>query len=454
MAISTAHEKPLLFAAVFFSTLFWLGLTAFLLVVPARHFTEFTPEYTAGALIVLLILTYVALFLRRLGLAAYLRGHAVEIGPKQFADLHTRLKAVTKRLEIGTEPLAFVFHHPSLGGDSFSVRYGGQEFLALHARLLEVSADHHGVLDFFLGSEIGRQRDRHTRWAPFLFPATLLPMLGPACARAQRYFRDRYGLVACKTKQDAVLALALLALGGRTSKSFSAEEFMAQGAQRRRFWISLRELVSAEPWLNKRLARLHALASGGASFIARRHPLAFLLALFTPYLAPRARGGFLRLLFVPLWVAVLAFATVSGYQLLVERGVLESIESRFQNKAVDLPNRPAGLASAPSVMATSPPSGRNEDIYAKLHADLKLLGDIAAERSKKTGGIPCEVGNISALKLHYRASRYAFSCNEPTVYTAVEVGEFEVGRPSHLRVYHWKESRFLPVSVDPPPAPE
>jgi hypothetical protein len=56
MAISTAHEKPLLFAVVFFYVVL-TGLTAFLRMAPAGHFTEITPEYTAGALIVLFILT-------------------------------------------------------------------------------------------------------------------------------------------------------------------------------------------------------------------------------------------------------------------------------------------------------------------------------------------------------------------------------------------------------------
>ena len=70
---------------------------------------------------------------------------------------------------------------------------------------------------------------------------------------------------------------------------------------------------------------------------------------------------------------------------------------------------------------------------------------IAAERSAKLGGIACEVGPIQNLRLHYRAERYAFSCDEPLVYTVIEAGEFEPGRPSFLHNYNWRLKRFSPA---------
>jgi uncharacterized phage-associated protein len=66
------------------------------------------------------------------------------------------------------------------------------------------------------------------------------------------------------------------------------------------------------------------------------------------------------------------------------------------------------------------------------------------------GGNPCEVGDIQRLLLYYKTERYAFSCNEPLVYTMVEASEFEPGRPSYIRAYHWKEKQIVPMSSAAP----
>jgi hypothetical protein len=78
-----------------------------------------------------------------------------------------------------------------------------------------------------------------------------------------------------------------------------------------------------------------------------------------------------------------------------------------------------------------------------VDADLKQLGGLALARQGARGDIPCEIGNPEAIKLRYRWTRYAFSCDEPIVYTMIEHGEFEPGRLAHIRKYDWKKKRIL-----------
>ncbi len=42
-----------------------------------------------------------------------------------------------------------------------------------------------------------------------------------------------------------------------------------------------------------------------------------------------------------------------------------------------------------------------------------------------------------------RWDRYAFSCEESIVYTAVGRGEFEPGRPAYIRKYDWRVKKII-----------
>ena len=126
----------------------------------------------------------------------------------------------TKLYEVAETPDTYLFQNPEIP-DCFSVRFRGQNFLALNGEVVGTLTERQGAIDFVMGHEIGRINDHHARWIPFIFPAMVLPLLGPAYARAKVYSYDRYGIAACKAKVDAAFALAVVASGSRRWKSFN-----------------------------------------------------------------------------------------------------------------------------------------------------------------------------------------------------------------------------------------
>jgi len=428
------------------AALFWVGLALWLFTFMSRQFSELTPAYYLGWIVAALIVTQAVLWLRHAGQVAWLRGQAVEIGTRQFPEMHARLKTACQRL--GLEPhTAYVFHR-SRFGDVFGLRRGRARVIALSTEIFDAASDHPATFEFFVGHAVGL--GIKSRWAVFLFPVMPLPLLGPACERLHVYGADGYGLAACKNPGDAVMALTLLTHRGRRWKSVHAGSLLAQDAVARGFTASLFELVSATPWLTTRLARLRAQVTQEQLLSSRRHPLAYVAAAFVPYLAPRARGGVMRVLFVLLWVLMLAYLGNTAYQWMARHGVLEALGSKLENKVMNFSRAPA-VTAAPA--ANEAPAHTEGNAYARLDQDLRQLGELALARQIEIGGNPCEVGNIAALRLNFRAERYAFSCDEPLVYTVIDAGEFVPGEPSHLRAYNWKEKRLVPVPAPArPPA--
>jgi hypothetical protein len=164
-----------------------------------------------------------------------------------------------------------------------------------------------------------------------------------------------------------------------------------------------------------------------------------------PGVGPCEHGAIARTLVALAWVMVVTVSSWHGYQQLALAGVVEPLTSRIDSKVVPLPSTPA--RTAPIAPAPDSPA---PDAYAKLDEDLKQLGDEALKRHRKVGGVVCEVGDIKKLGLNFPATRFAYSCDEPVVYTVVEPGEFEAGRGAHLRSYHWKDGKLsssLPPSL-------
>jgi len=459
MITTHPHEKPLFLLAVFAALIFWSGLGWLVVFLVMKTWPATRPDNLV--LIVLAAVLVIALIhsLRQILKIATLRGYAVEISSKQFPDLHNRLHSVCKRLEIDPMPAAYI-NRDQHGPDAFSLKYLGRGYLVLSANLVNALTERQGAIDFVMGHELGRLYHRYRNWDPFLWPIRVLPLLGPAFARTQVYVRDLHGLNACKTKADAAFALAMVAAGDRRWKSLSIPDFAAQSAHKRLFSMSFAELISAEPWLSKRMANLRAISTSSDNLVAQRNPLAYAAALVTPYFGWRYRGMTVRVIVILLWVLSLSHGIWAGEKLLVQRGLLSNgmfneqlnklkHASRAQPGA-ETRNLARGelpvtkLSPRDNHSATRPET--NPEIkgnpYRKLEDDLRLLGRYARERQQRQGGIPCEIGNIKALSLNYPAERYAFSCDEPKVYTIIERGEFEPGKPSHIRTYNWKTRKF------------
>lgn len=433
----------LLALLVLFASLFWSGLAVLALTLIDRYLpADESPAILAALITLVISLTYAAHYIRRARQVAYLNGHAVEIGPKQHPDLHVRLKAACKRLAIDVTPAAYLFQNPRLG-DSFSLKFRATDYLALNSELIGALTEQQGAIDFYIGFELGRLRDRYRRWIPFLFPASILPLLGPAYARARVYTYDRCGLEASKTGVDAAFALAVQVSGSRRWKSLNIAQFAVQADNSRGFWMSVIELSSAVPWLSKRIAHLRARATQSDAFLPRRNPFAFLVAVFIPHIAVTSRLGVLRALSAVLWIALAAVTLTIARQQLQHSELLDRWQSAWFGREARV--GPPAIAPRRRSRSTAPrlptlDSQRNP--HPALDADLKLLGDIALQLFKKHGGIPCEVGKVDALNLYYRSERYAYSCSDPIVYTLVGTGEFVPGKAPYLHVYNWKEGKF------------
>lgn len=441
------HERPLRAAVILVSALFWAGLallwwTLWQRYAAALSLTDTLLLVGAGA-----IVTYVVAWACKAGRAVRLMGHAVELGPDQFPDLQARVRACAKRLGIAETPAAYLFQRPH-HLPSYSLRYWARDYLALNGELIGVLTEHQGAIDFFIGSELARLHDpdRLFRW--LLLPGRTLPLLGPAYARAKVFSYDRHGIGACRNRVDAALALALVASGSRRWKSISVSHY-AEQSRRADPVFDYFELTSGEPYLSRRIGHLRDVATGDGARHSR-HALAWIAGALTPGIAPLNRGAIARVLMTLAWIAVAGAALWHGYRQLAQAGLVEPLQSRIDGKVVALAPPVSRTEPAPSAEEATAP-----DTYARLDADLKRLGGVALTRFRKLGGIPCEVGNIAALDLNFRANRYAYSCDEPVVYTVIEAGEFEAGRGAHLRSFNWKDNKFatsLPPAL-PLPGP-
>ncbi len=434
-------EKSLFAVALLFSGLFWAALAWVLIVSAERYLPVLGLEragiaHVIGLLAAVVLLVYAARLLRVTRKMAFLRGHAVEVGPKQSPELHTRIGEVCERLQIEEPPVAYLLHHPCRN-DTYHLRYRDQVYIVISGELIDAFTDRQGAVDFLVGQELARINDPLRRWKFVLLPAGVLPLIGAAYARAKVQRYDRIAIEACKTKVDAAFALAMAAAGLQRWKALNIPQFAAQGAETRKLRMAFFELVSPEPWLCKRMARLRAIATNSDTFIPRRQPLAYLPAALTPCVDMRALKGVRDFSFLLLWVALISFWGTFGYQQLVQQGYVTLLFPKLDT--------PSAIAQPeqPPAEATGEPLPPARDKYMHLHADLKTLGRLAHARHQKHGDIPCEIDHIEALQLNYRSSRYAFSCDEPIVYTLVERGEFEPGRAAHLHSYNWKTDTIL-----------
>jgi Zn-dependent protease with chaperone function len=438
----TRRERWLIAGASLAATVFWFALVLLSLRLLGRYLPGLDIEPRLGLVASALILTYLAGFLVRTARLAWLQGHAVEIGARQYPDLHVRLRHAAKRLAIEPAPRIFLFHANS-GEPGLGLRWLGQEYIAINADVIGVLTPRPGTIDFFFGYELARLRDPLTRFGLILAPALVLPLLGPANARARIYRADRAGLLVCRHPEDAQLAVASLA--ARRVKPFSLVPFTAQGAHGGGFWMSLMALAASRPWLARRLERLRAAAGVSSDPPTPHHPAAYLGALWLPGLgAPSASARFGRSLLLLLWLPL-----IGGAWLEAQRWWHTPLASRYDNRVVPVPPARPAMARTDTPPAVDSSVPVETEAYERVNADLRYLGELAEARSRKQGGIVCELGNLEGLKLQLPAARYAFSCDEPLVYTVIEAGEFETGQPAFLHTYHWKDKRFMPRGPAP-----
>lgn len=436
------NHKKLSIMAMIFSTLFWVGLLGFGHSAAHQSLTQLglsdfeINRFLPLLVIVILAVLFIVDYLQRMRKVFRFRGYAAEVGSKQFPDLFGRVQSVCGRLKISELPTVYLSAQPGLTGSS-SVRFHRRDFLALEAETIAALTERQSAIDYLIGYEIARLHDPSSRWRYFLWPATVVPILGPAFARSRIYSFDSSGIEACKTKVDAAFGLAIQVAGTRRWQSLNIPQLASQSADNRSLWMSVNELISSQPWFTKRMARLRAIATNSDTFIPRRNPVSYIIAVVIPYMQLRSFIALFQLTLILLWIILASFWADIAYRQLQQNGMLEWLGDKQEAPKAAFFTRKWLNETKP---ATETKTVRR---YERLHQDLQQLGKLARTRYKKYGDIPCEAGNIRGIKLNYRASRYAYSCEEPVVYTRVAYGEFEPGRPAHVQSYDWEKNRIL-----------
>ncbi|MBA5605942.1 M48 family metalloprotease [Duganella sp. FT3S] len=294
MELIYKNEKALFGWMLAISLLIWLGLIV----------------GTVGGALVYLLLFFVAYCFAQSALISYLKGTAVKITWQQFPDLKERIDQCCQRLGLEQVPDAYLLQ---MGGvfNAFATRFLGSNFIVLYSDVVDALEAKPDAINFYIGHELGHIKRNHLRWAALLMPASLVPLLGAAYARAREYTCDRHGFHACDDLKSAQLGLAALAAGGKRWRQMNVAHYAAQAEQTSGFWMSFHELVSDYPWLVKRMAVMRGLAHGTEVRQPGRSKLAYVLALFIPRLGVGGAGALVAVVAV---VGMLAAVAIPAYQ--------------------------------------------------------------------------------------------------------------------------------------------
>ncbi len=268
MELVYRNEKKLFRLMLLLSILFWTILAVILKTAILAYFAVFFLIYC---------------FMQS-AVISHLKGTAVRISYSQFPDLKARVDACCERLGVQQVPEAYLLQ---MGGifNGFATRFLGNNVIVLYSEVVDALEDKPDAINFYIGHEIGHIKRQHMRWAALLLPASVLPLLGAAYARAREYSCDRHGFHACDDSKSAQIGLAALAAGARRWRNLSIGNYSAQAQHSAGFWMSFHELISDHPWLVKRMAVMRALGGDGTVQLPGRHPLAYLPALLLPRLA-------------------------------------------------------------------------------------------------------------------------------------------------------------------------
>ena len=218
---------------------------------------------------------------------------------------------VCEKLGLTSIPRLYVLQS---GGalNAFATKFSGRDFVVVNSDLLEAFGPDSPEMEFILGHELGHLKSNHIFKRVFMSPGILLPLIGPAYLRACEASCDRYGAFAASDLQGATRALLALGGGKAQGRILDADAFAGQHTEERGFFVSWHELSSAYPTLSQRVARMLALTNPRFDTKPKRHPLAYVLALFTPG-GRAASDGANALVFVVI-IGVLAAIAIPAFQ--------------------------------------------------------------------------------------------------------------------------------------------
>jgi Zn-dependent protease with chaperone function len=292
------NENSLFTILFVISALFWLGITV----------------GTLGIVLIYVLFGFIFYLFVQSAFISYIRGTAVKVSKNQFPELYAMYEECCAKLGIQEEPELYILSADGLL-NALATKFLGTKYVVLFSNIIDALEENPNAVKFYIGHELGHIKRNHLRWGPFLFPASILPLVGAAHARAQEYTCDLHGYKCCEASpKDALNAIAVLAAGEKKWRTINTEQYIAQSSWTGGFWMSLHELTADYPWLSKRMAHIHAFSRKAVAQIPGRHFFAWVLALFVPRLGVRGGGGLVSLMILIAIIGILAAIALPAYQ--------------------------------------------------------------------------------------------------------------------------------------------
>ncbi|HSY54568.1 MAG TPA: M48 family metalloprotease [Opitutaceae bacterium] len=244
-------------------------------------------------------------------LTAHLRAEAVRVDEQQLPQLYGTFLDACQKLGVAKIPKLYVLQ---AGGalNAFATKFSGRNFVVVYSDFLEAFGPDSPEIRFILGHELGHLKSNHIWKHTLLAPGIFMPLIGPAYLRACEASCDRYGAFAAENLDGAMRAMLTLSGGKLQGRTLDPAAFATQHKEERGFFISWHELTSPYPTLSQRVKNLLALRDDQFAFKARRSPLAYFFALFTP--GGRLSGGAGNMLVFLVIIGLLAAMAIPAFQ--------------------------------------------------------------------------------------------------------------------------------------------
>ena len=250
----------------FFIFMVLLNVLIIGVIVQAAVMLPFLPERFAdsgwatavrSALIALLLLIPTLIVIRETQRAS-VRGTAVQLSLRQYADLYRTADDFAHELGLRRRPQIYLSNGNG-ALNAFAAQATGHDYVVLSNELFtDLSNNNRDGLRFILGHELGHVRLHHVSlWYQIAVAySERIPLLGPALSRLREYSCDRLG---AHLTPFGATGLVLLASGRHTENVTDIDELVRQGRALRGFWVGLSQLPRSHPFTVRRLERLYRL---------------------------------------------------------------------------------------------------------------------------------------------------------------------------------------------------
>ena len=298
MSLTYGSEKPLFVIALIISIIVWIALVV----------------GTIGVALLWMLLFFIMYLFTHSGFISYLKGSGVRLSEQQYPEIHQMYQQCCQKLGFQKYPEVYLLSGHGVV-NALATRFLGSQYVVLYSDVVDALLRKPAAMKFYLGHELGHIKQSHLTWAPIIFPALLLPLLGAAYSRAREYTCDLHGLACCDDPKDALMGVAVLAAGHKVWPQLNVAHYVDQSRQSGKFWMAFHELINDYPWLAKRMARILASLKGEKVDFPTRNPFAYLFALFVPRTGVGGgASGAVSLVVVVAIIGILAAIAIPAYE--------------------------------------------------------------------------------------------------------------------------------------------